>query len=93
MTATRRHRAAIVVGAMLVSTLLFGCEYAWVADPGLTKEGREKIAQAGEEQKAQATPPPQAEPDQVLATGDVLSVRVDFGDSGASLVRVRIDND
>jgi hypothetical protein len=92
MTATRRHRMIIVAGAMLVPTLLVGCEYAWMADPGLTKEGRERIEQAAK-QDAQATPPPQVEPDQVLATGDVLSVRVDFGDSGASLVRVRIDND
>jgi hypothetical protein len=92
MTATRRQRAIIVVGAMLVSTLLFGCEYAWVADPGLTQEGRERIEQAAK-QDAQATPPPQVEPDQVLAEGKVLSVRVDYGNSGATVVEVRIDND
>jgi hypothetical protein len=107
MTATRRQRAIIVVGAMLVSTLLFGCDAAeewfdFAADPYTeTKRDRERAAQqweeweaqAAEQRKAQATPPPQVEPDQVLAEGKVLSVRVDYGNSGATVVEVRIDND
>lgn len=103
VTATRRQRATIVAGAMLVSTLLVGCDwFDFAADPYTeTRRDRERAAQqweewnaqAAEQQKAQATPPPQVEPDQVLAAGDVLSVRVDYGDSGATLARVRIDND
>ena len=95
MTAIRRRRTVIVAGIVLASLLLFGCDFFDGLSDGDTKTERDRVREAleREEREALVTQQYEAETDQVLAAGNVLSVRVNYGKSGASQCQVRIDND
>ncbi|MCE5190802.1 MAG: hypothetical protein LLG08_03455 [Actinomycetia bacterium] len=91
-----RRDKSFVVFAMVATTLfLMGCSLFETADSvGVEKmreEERLRLEElAKDEEDREQT---KAEPDQVLASGDVLSVRVNYGESAASQCQVRIDND
>jgi len=71
--------------------LLMGCSFLTPEEQGKTEQAvREVWAEEKEEAKLEGY---KAEPDQVLASGDVLSVRVSYGESGAGQCQVRIDNE
>jgi len=77
---------------MVISVFfLMGCDL--FADPQAEadRESVERFQQQMEADKRDQDKH-KAEPDQVLASGDVLSVRVNYGDSGVSQCQVRIDN-
>jgi hypothetical protein len=92
MAGARKHRAIIVVGIVAVSMLLMGCMLAEIweeygSGSPIGYEGDDAI-------KKDDTPKEnQAEPDQALASGEVLSVRVNYGNSGAAQCQVRIENE
>ncbi len=95
MEAILRHRRAAVAGIMLASLLLFGCDFF----DGFSESGgsrdveklREETRRELEEMNRQLEH--EAEADQALASGEVLSVRVNYGNSGATQCQVRIDNE
>lgn len=92
---SRADRSLVVVLVAIVAIVLMGCSLLETADSVGAEKMREEERirldemEADEKSKAKA----QAEPDQVLASGDVLSVRVNYGGSTASQCQVRIDND
>lgn len=92
---SRRDRSLIALAMACVAFVLMGCSLLDTADSvgadKMREEERirlEEMAQA-DEQSTNV----EAEPDQFLASGDVLSVRVNYGESGATQCQVRIDNE
>ena len=92
---SRRDRSIIALVTALVALLLMGCSLLETADSvaadELREEERTRIEETAKDEEDRAKA--QAEPDQVLASGDVLSVRVNYGGSSASQCQARIDND
>ncbi len=91
MPGARRHRVVIVVSILAASMLLMGCALL-----DLFVESSDSNFYEYEGEDAIKKDPPkeyQAEPDQALASGEILSVRVNYGKSGAAQCQVRIDNE
>lgn len=92
---TRRGRSLAALAMVAVALFLFGCSLLETADSvgadKMREEERMRLDEIAKEEEAQEQA--KAEPDQVLASGDVLSVRVNYGASPASQCQVRIDND
>ena len=91
MAGARKHRVIASVGIAVVSMLLMGCALAdlWVesSDSNFYEyTGEDAIKEEPKDEHA-------AEADQVLASGQVLSVRINYGKSGATQCQVRIDNE
>lgn len=92
---SRRDRSLVVLAMVSVTIFLMGCSLLDTADSvgaeKMREEERIRLDEMAkeEEQRDKA----KAEPDQALASGDVLSVRVNYGTSGATQCQVRIDND
>ena len=85
---THRSRSLVALCTGLVMLVLMGCMFS--GDDISNREIRER-----EEERAavsQDQDDSKAEPDQALASGEVLSVRVNYGTSGATQCKVRIDN-
>lgn len=101
MAMTRRHRAALVGVIMLASLLLFGCDFLDGLLGGVGSRAAEEDREAGQQaiedilqpQEPQKQQEHKADADQVLASGQVLSVRIHYGESGATQCQVRIDNE
>ena len=88
---TANKRRHLIVLAMLITIVfLLGCDFFQGADSAAIEDMADKARQMTEEVEEQAKYRPEA--DQVLASGDVLSVRVNYGKSAASQCEVRIDN-
>lgn len=89
----RTHRTKVAICAIFVVMLLMGCDPIWsinsAADDDIyaALDADERAAASKDQGKYKA------EPDQALASGQVLSVRVNYGQSGAAQCQVRIDND
>lgn len=92
---SRTDRPLIVVLVAVVALVLMGCSLLDTADSvGADKMREEERMRLDEMTKdEEAREKVKAEPDQALASGEVLSVRVNYGDSGATQCQVRIDND
>jgi len=92
---SHRERSLIALGIALVALVLMGCSLLDTADSvgaeKMREEERVRLEEAAKDDQERAKA--QAEPDQALAAGDVLSVRVNYGGSPASQCQVRIDND
>ena len=91
MVGACRHRAIIVVGIVAVSMLLMGCAltdlFVESSDSNFyVYEGEDAITQDPKSEYP-------AEADQTLASGQVRSVRVNYGKSGATQCQVRIENE
>lgn len=89
----RLQRSAVrdVLSLLLVVTLLLGCDLLATADSVGAEKMREEERIRLKETEARQELEPSS--DQTLASGDVLSVRVDYGTSGATQCQVRIDNE
>jgi len=91
----RTDRSPIVVLVAVVAIVLMGCSLLETADSvgadKMREEERMRLDEMTKDQEAQEKV--KAEPDQALASGHVLSVRVNYGSSGATQCQVRIDND
>lgn len=92
---TRKHRSLIACFVLVVSLVFLGCSLLDTADSvGVEKmreEERMRLDEASKDDEARSKA--KAESDQVLAEGDVLSVRVNYGESTASQCQVRIENE
>lgn len=92
---TRSHRPFAALVMVVVSLFLLGCSLLETADSvgaeKMREEERVRLEEMAKDDEDRAKT--EAEPDQVLASGDVLSVRVNYGGSPASQCQVRIDND
>jgi hypothetical protein len=98
MQATRNTRP-LIAAALILGLLVMGCDFF----EGLSESAGSQVLQRDEErremeareleERLKALERHKAESDQVLAAGTVLSVRVNYGKSGASQCRVRIDNE
>lgn len=92
---TRKGRSFAALAMVAVVLFLFGCSLLDTADSvGADKMREEERMRLDEmDRDEQDRENAKADPDQVLASGDVLSVRVNYGSSTASQCQVRIDND
>lgn len=92
---SRKDRSSVALAMVAVTLVLMGCSLLETADSvGVEKmreEERIRLEDMDKDEKDRANAA--AEPDQVLASGAVLSVRVNYGNSGASQCQVRIDNE
>lgn len=92
---SRRDKLLVMLAMVATTLLLMGCSLLETADSvgaeKMREEERIRLEETAKEQQDRVKA--QAEPDQVLASGDVLSVRVNYGGSTASQCQVRIDND
>jgi len=92
---SRRDRSLVALVIAVVSLILMGCSLLETADSvgaeKMREEERIRLDEAKKDQEQQEKA--KAEPDQALASGEVLSVRVNYGDSGATQCQVRIDNE
>lgn len=92
---SRRDRSFVIFLMMAITLFLLGCSLLDTADSvgadKMREEERTRLDEMDKDEKDREKA--KAEPDQVLASGDVLSVRVVYGGSSASQCQVRIDND
>ncbi|MBN2405327.1 MAG: hypothetical protein JXE06_07080 [Coriobacteriia bacterium] len=92
MAGATRHRVIIAAGMMAISMLLMGCMLEQVFEEYMGNGSSTWIQHEDVIQDA-AQKEYQAEPDQTLASGQVLSVRVNYGKSEASQCQVRVENE
>ncbi len=88
---TPRAKPLTALMMVIVTIFVMGCSFLTPEEQAQTEQAvRDTWAEGKEEAKLEEY---KAEPDQVLASGDVLSTRVNYGASEASQCQVRIDNE
>lgn len=93
MEVARPHRTKVAIGIVFVAMLLMGCEPVWTINSAADEDMNAALDAQEREAASKDQDKYKAEPDQALASGQVLSVRVNYGQSGAAQCQVRIDND
>lgn len=80
----------VAIAVLIVSFLLMGCSLTECASDKQVEDQQRAVQQMLEDAKEAEEHMP--EPDQALASGEILSVRVNYGATGATQCQVRIDN-
>jgi len=84
-------KRSIVIAMLVVSFLLMGCSLTECAQDKMVEDQEREVQRMMED--ADEADKHSPEPDQALAAGEILSVRVNYGGTGATQCQVRIDNE